>query len=81
MKGQEDAKRPVERIVMQWIPIEEFETDSYEGWCWIYHKGRVTEAYRDHNYIFRFSKYSDGGYQTECISHVMKWDMPNAPTA
>lgn len=68
-----------ERYVPRWIPVSEMETDSYEGWCWIVYKGRVTEAYRDHEYSYRFAKYSQNVYMTECISWVMPWEYPATP--
>ena len=62
-----------------WKTIEQMRIDGYEGWCWIVHKGRVTEAYRDHEYRYRFGRHSQNVYMTECITYVMPWPYPEAP--
>lgn len=68
---------------MNWIKIEDMEDDPYEGWCWIFYKGRVTEAFRDslYNYAYRFHRCSQGVFMTECITHVMKMPLPEPPAA
>ena len=62
-----------------WQPVGKFQQEANEGWCWIVYKGRVTEAYHDHNQFFRFHRLSDNCYMTECISAVMPWDRPSPP--
>lgn len=63
----------------KWLTIAEMCGGSYEGWCWIVYKGRVVEAYRDHEYNYRFGKHSQHVYLSECITHVMAWPLPSAP--
>lgn len=65
---------------MKWISVEEFQLEANEGWCWIVYKGRVVEAYHDHDGRFRFGRYSTNCYMTECISWVMPWVVPQPPT-
>ncbi len=65
--------------LLVWVAAEEMSTDSYEGWCWIVYKGRVVEAYRDHDYRYMFGRMSSNVYMRESISHVMKWPYPEPP--
>lgn len=62
---------------MQWISVEEL--GAYEGWCWIVYKGRVVESFRDHEYAFRFNRWSNNVYMEECISAVIPWLSPPPP--
>lgn len=63
-----------------WLTLDEFNQEANEGWCWIVYKGRVTEAYHDHQGHFRFHRLSQNVYLSECISAVMPWPYPEAPT-
>lgn len=63
----------------QWVSVEEFQMKHNEGYCRIVYKGRVTEAYHDHNQKFLFSKMSRECFLTECITAVMPIAMPTPP--
>lgn len=60
-----------------WQQIDEFEQESYEGWCWIVYKGRVVEAYHDHAGMYRFHRMSTNVYQRECIRAVIPMRIPH----
>jgi hypothetical protein len=63
----------------EWQSVEEFQSVPNEGLCWIIYKGRVVEAYHDHNEVFRFHKHSTNCYMTECIPYAMPINAPQPP--
>lgn len=67
-------------VLEGWIEVREFQQEANEGWCWIVYKRRVVEAYHDHEQHFRFHRWSDNVYMTECITHVMPWYKPQMPS-
>ena len=78
-KAEADRLKNMLMKTCGWQTISDFQSIANEGWCWIYYKGRVVEAYHDHKQNFRFHKHSDNVYMTECITHAMPWYMPPSP--
>ena len=73
------AVQPPPWIYGYWKTVPQFQSEPNEGWCWISYKGKVVEAYHDHEGLFRFCKHSRSVYMTECITAVLAWPVPDAP--
>ena len=67
-------------VYLRWQSVELFQMEPNVGYCWIVHKGKVIPAYHDEREMFRCNKTSRECYMTECISKVMPWPKPDAPT-
>ncbi len=63
----------------RWISAQEFDLEQNEGWCWIVYKGRVVEAYHDHQGCFLHHRHSNSAYMSECVSFVQKMIQPAEP--
>lgn len=62
-----------------WISQRHIQATGFSGWCWIVHKGKVQEAYRDKKGAYRFHAGSSDCYMSECVTFVMPWQRPQPP--